>query len=129
MGKKMMTLDVHLTPTRVSRLYRFLTAISSTPQLRTTLLRKLGLDLRGFYRDLETLRALGIDIRADGEGRYALSVPLEDALGRLPLPNPGLNLRDAMQLIRGVSSAQSKLKENLDALLNGKRFKRPNKPR
>lgn len=129
MGRKKSAPEVNLTPSRVARLYKLLNALSSAPQTRVALRRKLRVDTRGFYRDLEALRNLGIEIAADSEGRYNLAGPLDDALGRFPLPDPCLNIREALQLVNGIASAQSRLKRKIDALLNGTPFKRPNKPR
>lgn len=126
--KKQATPEVHLTPARATRLYKLLGALSTAPQTRMALRRKLRIDTRGFYRDLEALRKLGIEIAADDDGRYNLSGTLEDALSRFPLPDPVLNVREAMQLVNGVASAQNKLKRKIDAFLKGSPFK-PTKPR
>ena len=59
--KKVDASTVSLTSLRAARLYRLLTLLGTGPQTRGFLLRRLKLDVRGFYRDLEetALRAAG----------------------------------------------------------------------
>jgi hypothetical protein len=108
-----------LTAPRAARLYRLLTLLDEGPQPRPRLLTRLRLDVRGFYRDLEALRALGIDIAANADNRYALSGILDDALSHLPFPDPGLNVRDALQLGEGNTQAHRKLRQRINAFLHG----------
>jgi predicted DNA-binding transcriptional regulator YafY len=130
--KKVDASTVSLTPLRAARLYRLLTLLGSGPQTRSFLLRRLRLDVRGFYRDLEALRALGIDVETTGdESRYTLAGDLDDALAKLPFPDPGLNVRDALQLSNGSTAAHRKLKQRVNSFLSGPRGSGggPNKPR
>jgi hypothetical protein len=92
------------------------------------LLRRLKLDVRGFYRDLEALRGLGIDVNTGDDNRYSLSGHLDDALAHLPFPDPGLNFRDVQQLAKGDTAAHRKLKQRINSFLGG-RNTNPNKPR
>src|SRR5262245_56078227 len=101
MGRKKPVAPLHLTPQRASRLYRLLMLLAAVPQTRPALLRKLGLDVRGFYRDLEALRGLGIYVEPDPGNKYALLGELDDALSLLPFPDPGLNVRDVQLLAEG----------------------------
>jgi hypothetical protein len=128
--KKVEAVSVTLTAQRAARLFRLLSLVGDGPQTRQQLLRRLKLDVRGFYRDLESLRGLGIDIHTGDDSRYALSNNLEDALARLPFPDPGLNFRDVQQLAKGETAAHRKLKQRLNSFLNND-FKtgNPNKPR
>jgi predicted DNA-binding transcriptional regulator YafY len=105
-----------ITPHRASRLFRLLTLLGGRPQTRQGLLKRLRIDLRSFYRDIEYLRALGIDISANG-GCYFLSVELDYALGRLPFPDPCLSVRDVMHLLNGSTSAKKKLKLKVEAVI------------
>src|SRR5579885_1524241 len=73
-----------LTPQRASRLYKLLTLLGRGPQTRATL-----------------LRGLGIEVVPDPGNKYALADDLDEALSRLPFPDPGLNVRDAQQLAQG----------------------------
>jgi hypothetical protein len=131
MGRKKVDASaVTLTPLRAARLYRLLTLLGTGPQTRNFLLRRLRLDVRGFYRDLETLELLGIEVRTTGdEPRYSLAGELDGALAKLPFPDPGLNVRDALQLANGNTAAHRKLRQRVNSFLNGPRGDRPNKPR
>ena len=79
------------------------------------MLRRLKIDVRGFYRDLEFLRSLGVEY-SSGNHRYTLSCDLDSALARLPFPDPGLSLKDALQLARGSSEAHRKLKKRINSI-------------
>ena len=96
-----------VTTDRVSRLARLLNMLDREPRSRQSLLTSLSLDVRGFYRDLQLLRDLGVNIDLH-EGRYVLTEELDEALSRLPFPDPKLNLTEAMQLATGGSSAAHK---------------------
>ena len=125
--KKAEAAPVTLTAPRAARLYRLLTLLGDGPQTRRFLLSRLKLDVRGFYRDLEALRALGIEVAAGIDNKYALVGPLDDALARLPFPDPGLNVRDALQLANGTTPAHRKLRQRVNSFLHGPAA--PNKPR
>lgn len=130
--KKVDASTVTLTPLRAARLYRLLTLLGGGPQTRNFLLRRLKIDVRGFYRDLEALRQLEIDIAMTGdETRYALVGALDDALAKLPFPDPGLNVHDVLQLSIGSTAAHRKLKQRVNSFLKGPRGGGggPNKPR
>lgn len=98
-----------ITAERAARLYKLLLQIRSTPKPRSLLLRKLCIKDRGFYRDLEYLRRLGVQVDNQGE-LYRLLDPLDEALARLPFPDPRLSLRDALQLAQGRSRAHRLLR-------------------
>ena len=117
-----------LTAQRAARLYKLLTLLGDGPQTRRLLLTRLKLDVRGFYRDLETLRRFGIEVGPGLDTRYALTGAVDDALSRLPFPDPGLNVRDALQLANGSTAAHRRLKQRVNSFLNGPRAG-PNKPR
>jgi hypothetical protein len=112
---------VALTPPRAARLYRLLTLLGHGPQPRPALLRKLKLDVRGFYRDLEALRGLGIEIHPDAQARYGLTGELDDALAHLPFPDPGLSVGDALQLSNGASPAHRRLRRRVNDFLGNSR--------
>ena len=127
--KKVDAAAVSLTSLRAARLYRLLTLLGTGPQPRGFLLRRLKLDVRGFYRDLEALRTLDIKVTTTSdEARYVLIGELDDALAKLPFPDPGLNVRDALELAKGSTAAHRKLKQRVNSFLNGPRGG-PNKPR
>src|SRR5437588_9476603 len=86
-----------VTAERAARLYRLLKLLAAGPQSRAALTRRLRLDVRGFYRDLELLRGAGIDLPLLN-GRYTLHDKVADAVARLPFPDPRLTLGEAGQL-------------------------------
>jgi hypothetical protein len=112
---------VALTSSRAARLFRLLSLLGTGAQPRPILLRKLKLDVRGFYRDLEALRGFGIEIGPDSQSRYGLAGNLDDSLARLPFPDPGLSVRDALQLAAGSSPAHRRLRRRVNAFLGNSR--------
>lgn len=113
--KKVLAAPVALTTPRAARLYKLLALLGDGPQTRRILLSRLKLDVRGFYRDLEVLRGLRIEISVGADNRYTLPLSLDDALARLPFPDPGLSVRDVLQLCSGSTAAHRKLKNSLNA--------------
>src|SRR4051794_33639701 len=105
-----------ITAERFTRLYRLLQILGAGPQTRAVLLRRLRVDVRGFYRDLELLRSSGIQVTLT-EQRYTLTGKLETALARLPFPDPHLSYGDILQLVKGRTSAHKTLKQQVDQLL------------
>ena len=105
-----------VTADRAARLYKLLNLLGHGPQTRATLTRRLNLEIRGFYRDLEVLRVVGIIVHLE-DGRYSLAEDLAGALDRLPFPDPGLTLGDVRLLVKGRSRAHRKLKQQLDAII------------
>jgi predicted DNA-binding transcriptional regulator YafY len=101
-----------VTPERAGRLFRLLTLLGAGPQTRMTLTRRLRLGVRGFYRDLEVLRTVGIPVVLLN-GKYALAEDAAQAIERLPFPDPGLTLGEARQLARGRSDAHKKIRKQL----------------
>ena len=108
-----------VTSERAGRLYKLLVQIRTTAKPRSTLVRKLEVTVRGFYRDLELLRRLGVNVHTSGDS-YRLGDPLGDALARLPFPDPGLNLRDALQLARGRTDSHRKLRARVTEVVGSK---------
>jgi hypothetical protein len=98
-----------VTLDRAKRLYRLLRLLATGPQTRAVLMKRLRLDVRGFYRDLELLRTSGIGLPLSGR-RYSLGMPAAEATDRLPFPDPRLTLAEAMQLAKGKSAAHRKLR-------------------
>ena len=97
-----------VTAERFDRLVRLLRLVADKPLSREVLTRRLKIDVRGFYRDLELVRTAGIGIALE-EGRYHLSDKVETALGLLPFPDPHLTLADARVLAKGRSPTHKKL--------------------
>jgi predicted DNA-binding transcriptional regulator YafY len=105
-----------VTAERAARLYRLLQLLGAGPQTRDVLMRRLKLDIRGFYRDLELLRDAGIAVPL-AEGRYRLNGNADAAVARLPFPDPLLTLGEAEQLAKGRTAAHRKLKSQITAIV------------
>jgi predicted DNA-binding transcriptional regulator YafY len=101
-----------VTADRAGRLYRLLKLLGRKPRTRDDLAATLELGVRGFYRDLEALRTVNIEVRLE-EGRYMLVGKLADAVARLPFPDPKLTLGEAIQLSSGRTRAHRKLKQQV----------------
>jgi hypothetical protein len=78
-------------------------------------MRPLKLDVRGFYRDLQCLRASGIEVTLD-KGKYSLVGKQEAALARVPFPDPGLSFGEAVVLAKGKSAPHLKLRKMVNEL-------------
>jgi len=115
--KKPAIAAVVLSAPRAARLYRLLTLLGDGPQTRRVLLLRMKVDVRGFYRDLELLRELHIDITLGDDNRYTLPISLDESLARLPFPDPGLSVRDVLQLCNGNTSAHRKLRQSVATIL------------
>jgi hypothetical protein len=105
-----------VTAKRAARLCKLLALLGKGPQTRSALMRRLKLDVRGFYRDLVQLRKYGIGVVLE-KRRYRLEEKAEAAIARLPFPDPQLTLGEAMQLARGRTTAHRKLKEQIAAIV------------
>lgn len=104
-----------VTAERAARLYRLLQLLRKGPQTRELLTRRLGRDVRSFYRDLWLLRGAGIDLPLR-EGRYYLDEDVDAAIARLPFPDPVLTLGEAQQLAKGRGPAHRKLRAQLEQI-------------
>jgi hypothetical protein len=105
-----------VTPDRASRLYKLLRLLASGPKKRDVLTKKLKLDVRGFYRDLELLHRAGIAVSLHQQ-RYTLDEDPDDAVDRLPFPDPHLNLGEARQLAKGKTNAHRRLQEQVGRIV------------
>jgi hypothetical protein len=105
-----------VTTDRFVRLYRLVQLLAAGPATRDTLARRLRLDVRGFYRDLELLRTAGIDV-AVASGRYSLAGRGADALTHLPFPDPRLSLGEAQTLAKGRTAAHRRLADLIKRLV------------
>ena len=105
-----------VTAERASRLCRLLRLLGPTGQTRPSLLRRLKLDVRGFYRDLQLLREVGVVIKLR-EGRYELTGSVEAAIDRLPFPDPRLTLGEARQLGKGRTKVHERVRRLLGEIV------------
>jgi hypothetical protein len=101
-----------VTADRAARLYKLLRLLAAGPQKRDTLTKRLRLDVRGFYRDLELLHRAGITIDL-AEHRYTLEEDADEAIARLPFPDPRLTLGEVQLLSKGRTKAHRKLQQLL----------------
>jgi predicted DNA-binding transcriptional regulator YafY len=101
-----------VTPERFLRLYRMVRLLTGGPQTRESLARRLRMDVRGFYRDLELLRSAGMSVTLE-MGRYTLEQDADDALALLPFPDPRLTLGAARTLAKGRSATHRALAETI----------------
>lgn len=109
-----------LTPKRSTRLFKMLSILAKAPQTRDTLCRRLRVDQRVFYRDLELLRSLTINVTLEKE-KYGLNQSLDDVLEYLPFPDPQLSYKDVQTLSTGRSDAHRKLAAHYNAQTNSKK--------
>src|SRR5260370_27170248 len=86
----------NITLERAARLFQMVSLLGRGAQTRAGLIRVLRLNVRGFYRDLESLRVSGIALSLV-KGQYLLADKLSVAIGRLPFPDPRLTLGQARQ--------------------------------
>jgi predicted DNA-binding transcriptional regulator YafY len=105
-----------VTPERFVRLYRMVKLLAAGAQTRETLARRLGLDVRGFYRDLDLLRTSGVCV-ALTEGRYKLEQGADAALASLPFPDPHLTLGAAKTLAKGRSVVHRALAKTITQIV------------
>ena len=105
-----------VTAERAARLYHLLKLVGARPQTRAVLIRRLRLDIRGFYRDLELLRVSGIELPLTNR-RYSLEEDATAAIARLPFPDPHLTLGEAIRLSKGRTLAHRKLKGQVDQII------------
>jgi predicted DNA-binding transcriptional regulator YafY len=101
-----------VTPERFVRLYRMVKLLAGSAQTREALARRLQLDVRGFYRDLDLLRTSGVSVALNA-GRYALEQDADDALAMLPFPDPHLTLGAAKTLAKGRSPVHRALAQTI----------------
>jgi hypothetical protein len=97
------------------RSWQLVSLLGQGPQLREFLMRRLHRDLRGFYRDLQHLRAVGIGIVV-AKRRYSLTGTMKEMGRRLPLPDPHWTLAEALVLATGRSGAHRKLRQWVAAI-------------
>ena len=105
-----------MTSPRAARLVRMLVILSKSAQTRPALMRQLKLDLRGYYRDLVLVRDSGVAV-VFADGRYHLRDKLEDAIAKLPCPDPGLTLGEATLVAKGRTPAHKKFQDELALVL------------
>jgi hypothetical protein len=101
---------------RATRLYQLIQILDTGPKSRAALLRKLKIDIRTFYRDLELLRECKIAVALE-KRTYRLEQDATAALANLPFPDPGFTLGEAKVLAKGKSPVHKKLRQMLAAIM------------
>jgi hypothetical protein len=104
-----------ITFERAVRIYRLLCLLADSPHTRPVLLRRLGVGIRDFYRDLEILRAANVRVIYH-QRKYSLATGLAQAQADMPFPNPSLTLGEVEDLARGKSVVHRRLREQVKAL-------------
>jgi predicted DNA-binding transcriptional regulator YafY len=91
--------------------------VAERGQTRAAILKRLHLDVRGFYRDLQLLREVGISVGLS-RGKYALEGALDEMVSRLPFPDPHLTLGEAEVLAKGRTAVHRRIKGQLKDVLS-----------
>lgn len=102
-----------MTPSRASRIYKMVKLLTKGEVARTTLLSRLRVGVRTFYRDVNYLRASGVTLKAWNE-KYVIEDKLRDILGKLAFPDPRLSFPEAMELAKGRGPGAKKVRALLD---------------
>jgi len=114
--KKAPDKDRSVTQERCRRLARLIQLLGNGPRERSSLLKLLRLELRGFYRDLDFVRDAGIPITIR-KHRYELRLPAREAIRMIPFPDPALTLGEVELLIKGKSKAHVRLRKRFQSLV------------
>jgi predicted DNA-binding transcriptional regulator YafY len=104
-----------VTADRVARLFQLVSILAGKPVPRQTLLKRFRMNQRSFYRDIEFLRSIGIGVVA-ADTKYRLSIEFNEALARLPFPDPVLTLGQAIVLAKGKSAAHKVMQKRVKAI-------------
>ena len=89
--------SVNISLVRASRLYRLVGLLGEQPFDRDRLLLALNVGLRTFYRELDLLKRCAIKIQRV-DRCYTLKMTLSEAQGKLPFPDPQLNIAEMREL-------------------------------
>lgn len=89
--------SVQITMNRATRLYRLVRALSEEDMTREALLKRLGVGLRTFYRELELLKKCGVRVKLFNK-KYVLQTNPAQAEGKLPFPDPQLTFAELREL-------------------------------
>lgn len=102
---------------RAARLCRLVELLGAGPRTRVLILRKLKIDIRTFYRDLELLRENRIDVALERR-KYLLRLSVQTAVSMLPFPDPGLTLGEAQLLAKGRTKVHKKMRGLLKQIVS-----------
>lgn len=119
---------VHVTLQRAARLHRLVVFLATAPNGRTAVLTELRIGLRTFYRELELLKKRGIKVRFIKK-LYHLIGTRDDALGRLPVPDPELSFAEMAELASCPCPAGLRLAELLATVVSPPPLAKKKSPR
>jgi predicted DNA-binding transcriptional regulator YafY len=105
-----------VTTERFIRLFRMVRLLAGGAQSRENLARRLRLDVRGFYRDLDLLRSAGVSVTLE-QGRYKLNQDADGALALLPFPDPRLTLGAVRTLAKGRGAVHRTLAATITSIV------------
>ncbi len=109
--------SIHITLARASRLYGLVRFLEEGPRGRDEVLKRCGIGLRTFYRELELLNKCGVKVRHKDK-LYSLASPAADPAGRLPFPDPLLSFAEMAELARADCAAGRRLANLLASVVN-----------
>ncbi len=101
---------VQITLGRAARLHRLISTLEIGPTPRESLLDRLSIGLRTFYRELDLLKRCGIKVGREGKA-YRLKSTVKEAEGRLPFPDPQLSFAEMAELVGHPGPAAERLAE------------------
>lgn len=108
--------SIHITLARASRLHDLVRFLENEPRRRDEVLKRCGIGLRTFYRELELLKKCGIKIRHKDK-LYSLVSSGDDPVGRLPFPDPLLSFAEMAELARVDGPAGRRLAKLLASVI------------
>jgi predicted DNA-binding transcriptional regulator YafY len=101
---------VQITLARAARLHQLVSTLEVGPTARESLLDRLSIGLRTFYRELDLLKRCGIKVGREGKA-YRLKSTMQQAEGRLPFPDPQLSFAEMAELAQHPGEAAKRLAE------------------
>ena len=104
-----------ITHPRLTRLHRLAMELTKGPVDKFTMIQRLEINLRTFYRDLIALEELGLNVVRSRAG-FSLLQPIDEVEKRLPFPTPNLNLSEARTLAASSLPIAGRIEERLRKL-------------
>lgn len=100
---------------RAGRLFKMVKLMSENSVQRAQLIRKLKVGTRTCYRDIDFLRNRGVRLK-NVSGGYGLGESLDEALYKIPFPDPELTFGDVLAVMRGRSGSHKRLQKLFSSL-------------
>lgn len=105
-----------MTSERLTRLHRLALELVHGPVNKTSILEKLTIGDRTFYRDLETLTEFGMPAVRTRSG-YLLTAPESEIEQKLPFPDPHLNFAEARKLANSNDPSARPIAEQFEIVV------------